>query len=60
MKILQILQHKDTTSYMLTTGAVAINFTPINEILTTLILIATLTYWIQKIIYEKRRSANED
>lgn len=59
MKILQILQHKDTASYLLTTGAVVFNFAHLNEILTSLVLVATLVYWIQKNIYVTRKGGKD-
>jgi len=39
---------KDVFSYVTTLAIVGVNFIGLNEILTSLVLLATLIYWVQK------------
>lgn len=53
------MKSKDSLSYVITTGAVAINFIDLNTALTTLILLATLIFWVQKNWGQFKRNKND-
>jgi hypothetical protein len=48
--------NKEPLAYISTVFAIVINFMGINEVLTTIILLATLGYWIQKNISQYKRN----